>query len=183
MSLRRIYSLFQTLEQEKVILSFNGVVTSDFLTAVLDIMETKMSHLEESPKTKKKVFNVLVECLQNLYHHIDEGCDVQRELRRSKSALVMVVREKDNFLIQTGNYIDKKSVDELDKRLKKINSLDKENLREYYREVLENGSVSEKGTAGLGMIDIARKSGNKLEYEFLDIDKDFSFFSLNVKID
>lgn len=183
MSLRRIYSLFQTLEQEKVILSFNGVVTADFLTAVLDIMETKMNHLEESPKTKKKVFNVLVECLQNLYHHIDEGCEIQREMRRSKSALVMVVREKDNFLIQTGNYIDKKSVDELDRRLKKINSLDKENLRDYYREVLENGSVSNKGTAGLGMIDIARKSGNKLEYEFLDIDKDFSFFSLNVKID
>lgn len=183
MSLRKIYSLFQTLEQEKVILSFNGVVTADFLTAVLDIMETKMNHLEESPKTKKKVFNVLVECLQNLYHHIDEGCEVQRELRRSKSALVMVVREKDNFLIQTGNYIDKKSVEELDKRLKKINSLDKDHLREYYREVLENGSVSDKGTAGLGMIDIARKSGNKLEYEFLDIDKDFSFFSLNVKID
>ena len=33
------------------------------------------------------------------------------------------------------------------------------------------------------MIDIARKSGNKLEYEFLEIDEEFSFFSLNVKID
>ncbi len=183
MSLRRIYSLYQTMEQEKIILSFSGVVTSDFLTAVLDIMETKMNHLEESPKTKKKVFNVLVECLQNLYHHIDDGCDTNKELRRSKSALVMVVREKDNFLIQTGNYIDKKSVADLDARLKKINSLDKEHLRDYYREILGTGSVSEKGTAGLGMIDIARKSGNKLEYEFLDIDENFSFFSLNVKID
>ena len=183
MSLEKIYSLYQTLEQEKVILSFNGVVTADFLTAVLDIMETKMSQLEETPKTKKKVFNVLVECLQNLYHHIDEGCEEQKEIRRSKSALVMVVREEDNFLIQTGNYIDNKSVVGLDKRLKKINSLDKENLRDYYREVLGNGTVSEKGTAGLGMIDIARKSGNKLEYQFVKIDNDFSFFSLNVKID
>ena len=76
----------------------------------------------------------------------------------------------------------KKNVEKLDQRLKKINSLDKEDLRDYYREVLGNGSVSNKGTAGLGMIDIARKSGNKLEYEFLDIDEEFSFFSLNVKI-
>jgi hypothetical protein len=183
MSLQKIYSLYQTMEMEKIILSFNGVVTADFLTAVLDIMETKMNHLEESPKTKKKVFNVLVECLQNLYHHIQDDEESLGNVKRSKSALVMVVREKDSFFVQTGNYIDNKNVPFLNDRLIKINSLDKENLREYYREVLSNGDVSEKGTAGLGMIDIARKSGNKLEYEFLDIDKDYSFFSLNVKID
>ena len=179
MSLEKIYSLYQTMEQEKVILSFNGVVTSDFLTAVLDIMENKMNDLDESPKTKKKVYYVLVECLQNLYHHIEDEEGVKSN---SKVALVMIVKDEDGFLIQTGNYIDKKNVEKLDQRLKKINSLDKEDLRDYYREVLGNGSVSNKGTAGLGMIDIARKSGNKLEYEFLDIDEEFSFFSLNVKI-
>ena len=94
------------MEQEKIILSFNGVVTADVLTAVLDIMETKMTQLDESSKTKKKVFNVLVECLQNLYHHIDERIFDMNELRRHKSALVMVVRNEKSFLIQTGNYID-----------------------------------------------------------------------------
>lgn len=183
MSLKSIYSLYQMLEKEKIILSFNGVVTADFLSTVLDIMEKKMNHLDESPKTKKKVFNVLVECLQNLYHHIDEGSDEIKEKRKLKSALVMVVRDENIFLIQTGNYIDKNSVKNLDDRLVKINSLDKDNLRDYYREVLGNGTLSDKGTAGLGMIDIARKSGNKLEYEFLDIDEEFSFFSLIVKID
>jgi hypothetical protein len=182
MSLEKIYSLYQTMEQEKVILSFNGVVTSDFLTAVLDIMENKMNDLDESPKTKKKVYYVLVECLQNLYHHIEDEEGVISNSKVSKAALVMIVKDEDGFLIQTGNYIDKKNVEKLDQRLKKINSLDKEDLRDYYREVLGNGSVSNKGTAGLGMIDIARKSGNKLEYEFLDIDEEFSFFSLNVKI-
>ena len=170
------------MEQEKVILSFNGVVTADFLTAILDIMETKMIDLDESPKTKKKVFNVLVECLQNLHHHIEEE-DEKGNTLRSKSALVMVVHDKGSFYIQTGNYIESIYVELLNERLIKINSMDKENLREYYREVLGNGNISNKGTAGLGMIDIARKSGNKLEYEFLEIDKDFSFFSLNVKID
>ena len=183
MSLKRIYNLYQTMEQEKIILSFNGVVTADVLTAVLDIMETKMTQLDESSKTKKKVFNVLVECLQNLYHHIDERIFDMNELRRHKSALVMVVRNEKSFLIQTGNYIDNALVKDLDAKLQKINSLDREHLREYYREVLGNGFITEKGTAGLGMIDIARKSGNKLEYEFLEIDKYFSFFSLNVKID
>ncbi len=183
MSLKKIYSLYRTMEEENIIFSFNGVVTADFLTVILDIMETKMSYLSETSKTKKKVFNILVECLQNLYHHIDDENDLKRDLKKSKSSIVMVKHDQESYYVQTGNYIDKSVVSELDERLIKINGLDKEGLREYYRETLDNGAVSSKGTAGLGMIDIARKSGNKLEYEFLEIDEEFSFFSLNVKID
>ncbi len=183
MSLKKIYNFYETMEKENIILSFKGVVTSDFLAAVLDIMEKKMAQLEESTKTKKKVFNVLVECLQNLYHHIEDRSQDKSDFRRLKSALVMVVKNEGNFYVQTGNYIDRETVAGLDSRLKKINSLDKDHLRDYYREVLGEGTLSEKGTAGLGMIDIARKSGNKLEYEFLELDDHFSFFSLNVKID
>mgnify|MGYP000542185533 CR=1 FL=1 len=94
MSLEKIYSLYQTMEQEKVILSFNGVVTSDFLTAVLDIMENKMNDLDESPKTKKKVYYVLVECLQNLYHHIEDEEGVITNSKVSKviySLLIVLV--------------------------------------------------------------------------------------------
>ena len=55
-------------------------------------------------------------------------------------------------------------------------------LKSYYKEVLNNGEMSAKGGGGLGMIDIARKSGRKLEYRFDPIDDSFSFFSLHVKV-
>ena len=179
-----IYELYQTMERENILLSFKGVVTSDLLTSVLSIMESKMDYMEESPKTKKKVFNVLVECLQNLYHHID-GEDTEKNMERieAKSALFMIAKKGDHFMIQTGNYIDRESGEELKYRLDTINGMDKEELKKYYQEVLGNGTMSDKGTAGLGMIDIARKSGNKLEYQFLPISDTNSFFCLNIKID
>jgi L-cysteine desulfidase len=185
MELGNIYNLYKTMEQENILLSFKGVVTSDLLTSVLQIMETKMDYLEESPKTKKKVFNVLVECLQNLYHHIDvnETTSEQRMIIEQKSALFLIAKEGDLFNIRTGNYVDKESAKELSEKLDKINGMDKDQLKLYYQEVLNNGSLSDKGTAGLGMIDIARKSGNKLEYQLLDINEHTSFFCLNVKID
>ncbi len=186
MELGNIYNLYKTMEQENILLSFKGVVTSDLLTSVLQIMETKMDYMEESPKTKKKVFNVLVECLQNLYHHIDvndENAAEQRRIIEQKSALFLIAKEGDFFNIRTGNYVDKDSAHELSSKLDKINSMDKEELKSYYQEVLNNGNLSEKGTAGLGMIDIARKSGNKLEYQLLDVNETTSFFCLNVKID
>jgi hypothetical protein len=181
-----IYELYQTMERENILLSFKGVVTSDLLTSVLSIMESKMDYMEESPKTKKKVFNVLVECLQNLYHHIDDGTELtERNLERieAKSALFMIAKKDDKFVISTGNYVDTESAADLEQRLKFINGMDRDELKSYYQEVLNNGSLSDKGTAGLGMIDIARKSGNKLEYQFLPVNDTSCFFCLNIKID
>jgi hypothetical protein len=181
-----IYELYQMMERENILLSFKGVVTSDLLTSVLSIMESKMDYMDESPKTKKKVFNVLVECLQNLYHHIDEGAESEaRNIGQieAKSALFMIAKKGDQFVISTGNYIDKSNAEEIQKRLDIINSMDKDELKTYYQEVLNNGNVSDKGTAGLGMIDIARKSGNKLDYQFLSVNDMSSFFCLTIKID
>ena len=63
-----------------------------------------------------------------------------------------------------------------------INKLSKEELKEYYKAVLNNGEMSMKGGGGLGMIDIARKTGEKLNFNFSPVDDKFSFFSLNIKI-
>lgn len=179
-----IFELYQTMERENILLSFKGVVTSELLTSVLSIMESKMDYMEESPKTKKKVFNVLVECLQNLYHHIDvEETDRNIERIEVKSALFMISKKDDNFVIQTGNYIDAESAEDLESKLIQINGMEKEELKRFYQDVLNNGKMSEKGTAGLGMIDIARKSGNKLEYLFLPVNESSRFFCLTIKID
>ena len=184
MSLNNVYNLYRTMEEENVILSFKGIVTSELLTSVLHIMEAKMDSLQEAPRTRKKVFNVLVECLQNLYHHVDETpVPFSKEIIERKSALVLIVKQQDHFAIRTGNYIDNDKAADLQGKLNIINSMDKEELREYYQLSLNNSMVSNKGTAGLGMIDIARKSGNKLDFEFLKINDETSFFCLNVKID
>ena len=184
MSLVNVYNLYRTMEEEHVILSFKGVVTAELLTSVLHIMESRMETMQEPPKMRKKVFNVLVECLQNLYHHVDEHKDLidENDLEK-RSALVMISKHEGGFMIRTGNYIDNSKAVELKVKLETINSMDKEELRQYYQDSLESSMISTKGTAGLGMIDIARKSGNKLDFEFLNVSKDNSFFCLNVKID
>jgi hypothetical protein len=184
MSLNNVYNLYRTMEEENVILSFKGIVTAELLTSLLNIMEVKMESMHEEPRVRKKVFNVLVECLQNLYHHVDEGpVPITREHLERKSAMVLIGKERNQFIIRTGNYIDRYKVEGLKERLNKINSMDKEDLKTYYQQSLSSSVVSSKGTAGLGMIDIARKSGNKLEYDFLKINEETSFFCLNVKID
>lgn len=185
MALRSIYDLYKTMEKDNTILSFKGIVTADLLTSVLQIMESKLESIEKSTKTKKKVYNVLVECLQNLYHH-NEHLNLETEDENyffSKSALLLISKQANSYAVKTGNYIDINKVDNLKNKLDTINQMNRAELREYYKSILKDGERSDKGTAGLGMIDIARKSGNKLEYEFLHVDNEVKFFCLNVRID
>lgn len=178
-----IYDLYKTMESNKVMLSFKGRVTSDLLMSVLQIMETKLVAEDESPKIRKKIYNVLVECLQNLYHHIDK--DEKHSLNDfidEQSAIFMIAKDGSQYSIMTGNYMPSEEVEKLEAKLKLINDMDKDELKQYYKTVLADGERSDKGTAGLGMIDIARKSGQKLGYHFLPIDEKSTFFSLNVKI-
>tara|TARA_B100000809_G_scaffold259966_1_gene305997 strand:+ start:594 stop:1106 length:513 start_codon:yes stop_codon:yes gene_type:complete len=168
------------MEKGNIMLSFKGEVTSDLLTSILQIMESKMETLEEPPKIKKKVYNILVECLQNLYHHLDDD-DFKTKINE-KSALFMIRKEGGEYSIMTGNFISNNNVELMKDRLDRINGMDKAGLKFYYKEVLNNGEMSAKGGGGLGMIDIARKSGKKLDYTFDKIDEEYSFFSLNIKV-
>ncbi len=178
-----IYDFYDKMERNKIMLSFKGVITSELLSSILQIMEAKLDNLAEPPKTKRKVFNVLVECLQNLYHHIDEAPGVDELFPKlDRSAIFMISRGEDSYSILTGNFIHAENVEPLRSRIDEINAMDRAELRAYYKAVLNNGEMSNKGGGGLGIIDIARKSGTKLDYSFMPIDDENSFFSLNVKI-
>lgn len=183
-----IYDLFKKMDRNNIMLSFKGEVTSELLTSILQIMENKLDDVEQNRKVRKKVYNILVECLQNLYHHIEDiekGEVVAlegRELEEMRSAIFMIGKEPDGYSIITGNFILKEDQEKLQQRLDSINAMSSDELKKHYKAVLNNGELSEKGGGGLGMIDIARKSGQKLDYQFTPLDNQNSFFSLNVKV-
>lgn len=179
-----VFDFYNKMERNSIMLSFRGDITSDLLTSILQIMEAKLDDIEEAPKVKRKVYNVLVECLQNLYHHRDEAKEISLEREGDGTeAIFMIGRSNKQYSIMTGNYLLSEKVDGLKEKLDNINSLNKDELKALYKEILNNDTYSDKGGGGLGIIDMARKSGGKLEYDFMRINNQYSFFGLYIKID
>ena len=58
-------------------------------------------------------------------------------------------------------------------QLNKVNSLNRDELKELYRQVMDTEQFSSKGGAGFGLIDIARKSGEKIDFSFNDLNDDY----------
>jgi len=173
---------FSEMNKGEVLLAYKGSITAQLITNVLGVVETKLDHVIDKSITKKKIYNVLVESLQNLYHHVDDlpgdfnsGLDIH-------FGIFVVSKNNEQYEIQTGNFIRNNKIKSLKERLDKIKSLSKDELKELYKFVLNNQKFSDKGGGGLGLIDIARRTDGNVDYQFKDYNPDFSFFTLNIKI-
>jgi len=178
-----INEYYEKLNDGDVLLSFKGSITSDLISNVLEVVESKLDDLNETSKVRKKVYNVLVESLQNLYHHVDELPDNVRGDLEPKFGLLVVTREKENvYRISTGNFVVSEKIKILKDKIDKINSLSRDELKDMYKFILNHQKLSAKGGGGLGLVDIARKTGNKLEYRFENLNNDYYFFNLDILV-
>lgn len=177
--MRHIYEHYQRMHHDNIVLAYKGSVSEALFDSILHLAENKLEKIEVKTRLKKKVFNILVEILQNVYHHFEEK---NASLDEEKSIIFLLYKEDFGYRIISGNQVYNSEVVTLGERIDSINNMTDEQLKSIYRERLSNGQVSKKGGAGLGMLDIVRKSGEKIEYNFKKIDEQYSFFSLEIKI-
>lgn len=179
-----IYDMYKRMENDEIILAFKGDITTELLTSVFQIMESQLEANPSELRLQKKVNNILVECLQNMYHHREDLNPSESTEDHPAQSMFLVCRNKMNeYKIVTGNRMLNSNIDKLKNKIDKINAMTKEELKEHYLESLKNSELSSKGGAGLGMIDMARKSGHKLDYRFDPLNDRLSFFSLMIHID
>lgn len=163
-----------------LILVYEGEFTQEVTKSVLAMAERNMDSFGEQSSIKRKVFNVMVESLQNIVKHSD---DVKSDDNKTlHSAIFMIGKSDTDYIITSGNPVKNEKVATIQQRLEKINSLDKDGLKSLYRDIITNAEISDKGGAGLGFVDMARKSGNQLEFSFKPINQDYSFFSLKTSV-
>jgi hypothetical protein len=165
-----------------VILFYKGNIDSNVINHVLDTVEDKMVAVNEQSKLRKKVYNVLVESLQNLYHHVDRVPADFEDQTAEKFGLLVVKKVDNGYKIVTGNFVQDDNIEKLEEKIKRINRSSHEEIKELYKFILNHQRISAKGGGGLGLVDIARKTGNKLEYSFKKYNDKYSFFYLDILV-
>jgi len=153
---------------------FNQEITKMFTSMAEDEMERS----NEEAKIRRKMYHVMVEILQNMSKHSD---GISKDARAGKG-LFVIGKKEDSYFVLTSNKILNSKSEGLQKVINQINRSSKEELKEMYKRQIKEGKLSDKGGAGLGLIDIARKTGKKYQYQFLPVDDKYCFFILRVEI-
>ncbi len=175
-----VYEFYKSMKAHEITLVYEGEITHQITKAFTSLTESNMAKDDEPGNVQRKVFHVMVECLQNISKHADDF--TSSDFLFSGRGIFLVSKGDNEYSVTTGNAVDNDRIEELTNMLEMINTMDKEELKGLYKTQMKEGRLSDKGGAGLGFIDIRRKTGKELEYHFLPISNDTSFFLLTSTI-
>jgi len=163
---------------QNVPISYKGPIDEKILQAIGAHIE---SILSGHPKAGKKIFKIFIELAQNISYYSAEK-SIYKESKEIGSGMILIGETEESYTFVTGNLVKNEDIFSIIDKSEIINSLDREELREYKREQrkLPHGP---KGGAHIGLIQVALTSDNPLDIEVTPIDDDHSFFSIAVKID
>ncbi len=174
-----IYDLYQEMTKGRIISAYHG----DFSQAVIEMLlkqaKLDLSRKNLDIKTFKKAYSVLIEVLENILKHT---LKIENDPETDSEAIVLMSSTVDGITIAVGNVTTAEEAQMLQKKINQVNEMDKASLQSLHTEILKSGSISEKGGAGLGLIEISIKSNNKIEYFFNEYKKNLVFFALQTKI-
>ncbi len=173
-----IYNLFKDMINYNINYGYRGLFTRAVTDGFISFAQSIFELADVSRKMKKRVFYILVECVQNITRHQE----IPDEDPPESEGIFFIQSFNELYNISQGNLIVNDHIDSLKEKLDNINKLDKDELKTYYQTVLRETVISSKGGAGLGLIEIARKSGNKIRFRFDPVDNKYSYFFMDTLI-
>ncbi|MBM7865942.1 hypothetical protein GTO89_06670 [Heliobacterium gestii] len=178
----RMIELQQALRSENVLISFSGRFTQGIIE---ELGEAVKSYLENENRPKNDIFNIFaifIEQTQNIKNYITvkEGADVYE--RVANSGIIVIGKRMGGTYVSSGNLIEIADAPVLAERIDRVSALDKLELKKLYKEQMKKELPPGSLGAGLGLIDIARKTSAPLEYSIIHIDERFAFFTLTAII-
>jgi hypothetical protein len=166
------FQLSDIVSKYSFFLHYKGNYKENLSLKIVDIVDANLS-LYFKKFIVNRLTYMVVETVQNIERYSASG--------GSSDDFTFIFSNHDYFHVITQNRIANKDIEGLKSRLDIVNSKNQEELKSIYLEALSSGEKTEKG-AGLGLIDLARKSKNTLGYEFTQVSEDYSDYRLHVKI-
>lgn len=169
-----VYDFYRRMKSNKISFAYEGEISHEITKAFSSLAESHIAIDNESSTLQKKVFHVMVESLQNISKHSAERKEVSSII--DGQGIFLISKTPSEYNITTGNVVNKEEIPKLEETIATINTGNKKTLNEKYKERIKKGKLSERGGAGLGFIDIVRKTNEKLLFSFVDIDEKKSYF-------
>lgn len=175
-----LFELQNTLRNNGMLINFSGRLSQGIIEELGEAVK-KYMEAEDRPKNDiYSVFAIFIEQTQNIknYTACKEGKSTYDMI--ANSGIVSIGKIDSSYFIWSGNIIESCDGQALSERLDMLAKLDKEKLKILYKEQIRKAIEPECSGAGIGLIDIARKSSLPIEYSIDRINNEFSFYQIRV---
>lgn len=169
-NLQLVTLLRKCFSGDKICIFYRGNFDDIFTDKLISLAE-----YEVEKKAKKRISFLISESFQNIVRHGNH------DLSTANDSLFGIRAVAPFSHIFSSNTITEKEKNYLEEKLNFINKLDPEELKQLYTKVLSEGGLSDKGGAGLGLIEMAKRSKKPIQTEFKKLKDDV--FAFNMQID
>lgn len=171
------YQQFQQTEGIKIILFYSGDLDVGFANAISSRLELLLEGEKLNKQVQKRFFSVIVEAVQNIRLHGTPADDERVH------ACVLVFLNAQHLCAKMMNIVTKDQANYLTNRYAEANALDRVDLKAKYLDIMQNGQISDKGGAGLGILTIVLRSQNPSDFKVMPISEAYHIFESNIRVD
>jgi hypothetical protein len=156
-----------------------GFLSNPLVISAIGLIEQYLETDHSVKKVRHKLSFLMIESFQNILRYGDEP--INKDVNYKKE-MFMVRNIGGIFYIGSVNIIENKKINYVKSKLNEVNDLDEDDLHLLYKKILTNNQFTDAGGAGLGFIEMARKTNQKLQYDFVKINEEYSYFYLLIRV-
>ncbi len=165
---------------EDRILFYKGIIEYKTVNSLIKQLQEEFSRRSLPIQLYKKALVAMIEMLENIYKYCDAGCIEKIDPKYFPE--IEIRKEGDKFILMAANPIFVEHGEALHERLKELTKFNHAEVLEVYKKTLMNGMFSDKGGAGLGLLEIARIASGQIIYSFKPIDADHEYYTIQVTV-
>jgi len=178
-----LFHIKEFLDSHNIFFSFSGAISQNLLIDIGEGIESKLRDMSVENKIATNIFAIFTEQMQNVMNYSTNKIAFSSGVCEGTGIGVMgFSEEKCKYFVGSANFIEKESVEKIENKIRKINSLNRDQLRLYYREIRKSGRFKHDKGAGLGFLEMAKKSTEPLDYSIVHLENDKILFELFVYI-
>lgn len=172
-----LLEFYNNMDAARILFAFKGTISQAMLTQLSVVLKQQA---QEEPQIQV-LFGIFVELTQNVRHYSAEQ-SWDAEGKPFGVGVITVSEEGSIYSISSGNAVTPETASRLVRNCEELNQLDKAELNKRYKQQLLNDPPEGSKGAGVGLIEIARRSDYPLECVVRDYKSDLQFFILNARV-
>lgn len=175
-----LLSLRETYLQERILLCFNGPISHSLIEELGNALRHYLQTQQTPTSEAMDVFAIYIEMTQNIRHYARSkgysGDDA--------AATIAIARtEQGRYQVSAGNLVEVEDARHVLNAVSALDGLDAAELKRRYKERLRQPRESESTSgAGLGLLDMARKSSVPLQASLTTLTDGRGFLTLTAEI-
>lgn len=181
MDVALLHTLYDAFAGDRSAFLYSGEFHDAHTARLIVLGEESTDEKENGKGLRTRLAFVLVEAYQNIIRH---RAELPLPLAMGRGRSLMLWRDLTaGHEVTTMNPVTDAEAAHVAKQLAALHALDPEQLKERYLASLKRDVRTERGGAGLGLIEMARRSGNALRHHFFPIDAEHKLFALQVLVE